>query len=217
MARANGITRQEILTCIKVNGDMTADSLAQHMGISQVAVRQHLASLEAEGLIEIRVERRGLGRPSHRYSLTRSGDETFPRHYDAFALALLRQLRNTQGQAAVETLLNGKREQERAAVLPRFVDKPLSAKVFELARLQSENGYMAEACAEGDDVYTLLKRNCAVCVIAREFPSVCCHGETAVFESLLGKQAQVTHERAIVDGATACQFRIALRESGDSE
>src|SRR5258708_26012145 len=104
MPRANGITRQEILTSIKRNGAMTAEELSRELGISQVAVRQHLTSLEAENLIAITIERRGLGRPSHRYVLTLSGDESFPRQYDTVLNELLDELRAWQGQAVVDEL-----------------------------------------------------------------------------------------------------------------
>src|SRR5687767_10368667 len=104
MHKANGITRSQILTSIKVNGSMTADSLAQELGISPVAVRQHLAGLEAEGYILTSVERRGLGRPVHRYSITSEGDETFPRAYDRVANELLDELRLTGGEAAVDAV-----------------------------------------------------------------------------------------------------------------
>src|SRR5690242_18077679 len=113
MPRANGITRQEILTSIKRHGAMTAEELARELGISQVAVRQHLASLEAEAIISVSIDRRGLGRPSHRYTLTARGDEHFPRHYDMLANALLDELRVWQGEETVRELIARQRERAR--------------------------------------------------------------------------------------------------------
>src|SRR5438876_968476 len=101
MPRANGITRQEILTALKLDGCRTAEELAHALGISQVAVRQHLTSLEAEQSVVVEIERKGLGRPAHRYRLTPQGDEMFPRKYDALANSMLDELRAWQGDEAV--------------------------------------------------------------------------------------------------------------------
>lgn len=207
MPRANGITRQEILFSLKRNGTMTAEELHRELGISQVAVRQHLTSLEAEGMIEVRVERRGLGRPSHRYTLTRNGDETFPRHYDALANSLLEELRAWQGEEAVSQLTALRRERLKNALPPRLKDRALGARLQELARLLDEGGYMAETCQVGADVFVLRKHNCAVCAVARQHPEVCCQGETAFMEEFLG-DVMVTREKSIPEGDSFCEFRI---------
>jgi predicted ArsR family transcriptional regulator len=210
MPRANGITRQEILTSLKRLGAMTAEELHRELGISQVAVRQHLASLEAENIIAISVERRGLGRPSHRYMLTKQGDETFPRHYDTLANSLLDELRAWQGEETVVELLRRRRERLRTSLHPHLKDKPLPARIQELARILDESGYMTEAVQVGENSFAFCKRNCAVCAIARNHPDICCHGETAFLEELLG-EVTVTREKSILDGDHHCEFRIQRR------
>lgn len=211
MPRANGITRQEILTFLKHQGTMTAEELHQKLGISQVAVRQHLVALEAEGMINVGVERHGLGRPSHRYSLTTRGDETFPRQYDTFANTLLDALREWQGEEAVQQLLDLRRERLHTAFLHHLKDKPLSSRLQELARLLDEEGFMAEIHPDGTTTYILRKQNCAVCAVARRYPDACCHRETDFFESLLGN-VTVTHERSIHNGDPLCEFRIEAKQ-----
>ena len=212
MPRGNGITRQEILLSIKSHGAMTAEELANEMGISQVAVRQHLTSLEAEGSVAVSVERRGLGRPSHRYTITAAGDETFPRQYDSLANALLNELRAWQGEAAVKQLLQLRRQRTSQTLASRLRDKPLAAKVNELARIETENGYMAEASAESEGTFTLVKRNCAVCSVARNHPEICCQSENTMFQDLLGN-VEVDLEQSIVNGDHVCAFRIRDMEA----
>lgn len=207
MPRANGLTRQEILHCIKRNGPMTAEELSRNLGISQVAVRQHLTSLEAETLIAITVERRGLGRPSHRYSLTTEGDESFPRRYDAALNELLDELRAWQGQAAVDELLLRRRERALLTFQSRMHDRSLISRLNELARLESAEGFMAEVCSDGSEGYTLIKRNCSVCAVARNHPAICCQSESVLYSQLLGN-IDVERVAAIVDGDTTCTFRI---------
>ena len=207
MPRANGLTRQEILSSIKMNGTMTAEELARELGISQVAVRQHLNSLEAENLVAVTVERRGLGRPSHRYILTSSGDESFPRQYDTALNELLDELRAWQGQAAVDELLQRRRERALLPFQSRTHDGSLGSRLNELARLETANGFMTEVCADGPDSYTLIKRNCSVCAVARNHPGICCQSESGLYAQLLG-DTEVTRVAAIVNGDNTCTFHI---------
>lgn len=207
MSRANGITRQEILTSIKYSGAMTAEELARELGISQVAVRQHLASLEAEGIVSVTVERRGLGRPSHRYRLTVAGDETFPRRYEAAAAELLHGLLEWQGAEAVEALLAKRRQRLLETLEARFKDKPLAAQLQELARIQTDAGYMAEVVADERDGYRLIQHNCSACAVARHYPSICCEGEIRTIQQALGS-VEIAREHSILDGDFTCTFRI---------
>lgn len=207
MPRANGITRREILTALKRNGAMTAEELAKTLGISQVAVRQHLSALEAERMVAVSIERRGLGRPSHRYLLTPQGDETFPRYYDRLGCSLLEALSAWQGEEAVDQLLSRIREHDRAAIAARLKGKPLPVRVQELARTLDERGYMADACALGENTFVLRKRNCVICVVAREHPRACCYGETRLYADVLGA-ADVTLRKSIAQGDRICEFVI---------
>jgi predicted ArsR family transcriptional regulator len=181
------------------------------LNISPVAVRQHLSSLEAEGMLMVHVERRSKGRPSHRYALTARGDETFPRCYDVVANILLEELRTWQGEEAVNHLFERQRERMTALIQTRLGERSLPARLHELARIHSENGFMAEACEE-DDSFLLIKRNCALRSIARQHPMVCCQGEEGMMRHLLGAK-EVVHEKSIVEGEHYCQFRIRHQET----
>lgn len=204
--KANGFTRHEILTAIKLNGAMTADLLGKELGISPVAVRQHLASLEAEGLVATSIERRGVGRPVHRYTITQRGDETFPRHYDSLANALLDELRASEGEDAVERLFARRRERLVAALRMRMEGKSLDERVEELAQIQTEAGFMAE-CAEDDEGYVLIEHNCAACAVAKAHRAVC-RQEMAMFQDLLGDEAEIERITHIASGDFTCTYRI---------
>ena len=208
MARANGITRQEILTSIKCNGTMTAEELSRELHISQVAVRQHLASLEAEKIITIHIERRGLGRPSHRYRLTPHGDETFPRRYEALMNLIVEELHEWQGEEAVQSLFARTRKRLSDTLANRMRDRPFAAKVQELARFQSENGYMAEVVeSDTPGEYRLVQHNCAICAVARRYPHVCCKQEMELLKHALDG-AEIVREKYIMAGDPTCTYRI---------
>ena len=185
---------------------MTADTLANELEISPVAVRQHLAALEAEGLVKTSVERRGLGRPVHRYSVTDGGDETFPRSYDRVANELLDELRLSGGEAAVDAVFAARSERLQTATLVRIHGKSLPDRVVEAARIQSEYGFMAEARKDGDDLL-LVEHNCAICKLAKQNRSACKH-ELEMIQRMMGDGAQVVRERYILEGDATCTYRI---------
>ena len=208
MSRANGITRQEILTAIKWNGTMTAEELARELSISQVAVRQHLASLEAENIISITVERRGLGRPSHRYHLTPFGDETFARRYSGFTTDMLESLRELQGEEAVHALFARVRERAVEQLQRRMADKTLGDRVQELARIQTEAGFMAEALpGEKANEWHLVQHNCSICAVASKYPNACCQNEMQMLKQLLG-DVEIHREKYILAGDHTCTYRV---------
>jgi predicted ArsR family transcriptional regulator len=211
MAKANGFTRREIMNTIKIQGPMTADDLAARLGISSVAVRQHVGALEAEGYVETAVERRGLGRPVHRYGLTPSGDETFPRNYDKLALSILDEVRTLYGDEGVEALLTARRKRLAAALSARLDGLPARERVIELVDAQNSTGYMT-SCAEVDGDVVLREHNCPICRISKNYPTAC-REELEMFRDVLGPQCSVEREETIASGGRSCAYRIRFTEN----
>lgn len=205
--RANGLTRQAILLEIKQRGSATADELGHDLGISSVAVRQHLWTLSAEGKISITVERRGLGRPVHRYHLTADGDETFDRAYDRLSIELLESLCESQGDKGTAAVLGVRRKRMVSEVFPRIQGMAIENRVGEIAKLQNGFGFMASTAMDGDD-FVLTEHNCAICRTARQFPALCAQ-ELTLFGELAGPDVSVMRERHIMSGDVACVYRFS--------
>lgn len=210
MNRANGLTRQAILSEIKQRGSVTTDELGQDLGISSVAVRQHLSTLAAEGRVSITVERRGLGRPVHRYHLTADGDESFERGYDRLCLELLDTVEQVQGKEGVDSLLTARRKRLVDTVRTKMQDMPLANRVAEAAKLQDGFGYMATVKPDGNDL-VLTELNCAICRVAREHPALCAH-ELAMLSEVAGDGMAVVREKHILSGDPACVYRFTPTE-----
>jgi DeoR family suf operon transcriptional repressor len=68
----------------------TATELGAELGISGNAVRVHLAGLREAGFVEYRVERRGVGKPRHVYSITASAEYLLSAAYASTLNALLK-------------------------------------------------------------------------------------------------------------------------------
>ena len=206
MSRVNGFTRQEILTALKLGGAKTAEEVGEDINISPVAARQHLTAMESEGLITTLVERKGLGRPVHRYTITPVGDESFPRSYDVLATGILDEIQNSNGDEAVEKVLTNLRESTRSMYSYRLNRRAMPAKVHELVKIQSERGYMASSEQEGNG-YLFTQFNCAVCKAAFKHPNICSQ-EVVIFQELLGDGTKVELDNHILKGDPFCSFKI---------
>src|SRR5215217_8937914 len=109
--REQGETREQILTLLRRQGDMTAAELSAGLGIGAVGVRQHLALLDRDGLVHTAGVRRGVGRPSHLYMLTEQAEALFPKRYDRLAMDALAFVEAQGGAEAIDKLFATRRLQ----------------------------------------------------------------------------------------------------------
>lgn len=203
--REQGETREQILQLLRRQGSMTAAELSNELGIGAVGVRQHLALLERDGLVQIADVRRGVGRPSHLYALTDEAERLFPKRYDRIALDALAFVESLGGEAAIEQLFSQRRMQFAKQYAPRLAGKRRAERVAELARILNEQGYMSEWSQESDGSFTITEHNCPVDCIAREYAQTCSH-EIKLYEELL--ETPLVREDVIANGGTCCRYRI---------
>ena len=85
-------TKRQLLALLKRSGPQTVGRLAQDLGFASTTVRQHLTSLDRDGLVRVTAERRPKGRPEYVYELTESGERSFPKRYDRLVSQLLVEL-----------------------------------------------------------------------------------------------------------------------------
>jgi predicted ArsR family transcriptional regulator len=103
--RLVGGTRGELLTLLR-RAERSINELAGKLGISDNAVRMHVASLQRDGMVEpAGVERATGGKPAQRYRLTTEAEELFPKAYAVVFGELVRVLEEEQGREGVVRLL----------------------------------------------------------------------------------------------------------------
>lgn len=203
--KSQGSTRQSILHLLRRNGQMTALDLSDQLRVGAVGIRQHLALLEREGLVQITGLRRSIGRPSHLYTLTDEAEDRFPKHYDRFAVDLLDELHALGGDEAVDQLLSRRRASLAETLRPVLSDKQRREQVATLATTLAEEGYMCEWEEQPDGSFLLSKFNCPIDCVARRYSQLCAQ-EAALYEDLLG--VPVVREGTIAEGAACCRYRI---------
>ncbi|MQR95088.1 transcriptional regulator [Fictibacillus phosphorivorans] len=201
-------TRDEIIYLLKRNKRMTVTEMAKSLGITEMAVRRHLNTLERDHVIETTLVRQAMGRPIHFYHLTASGDEQFPRNYSGLTVDFLKDIEEVSGTATIDELF--KRRENR--LQDRYKDRmntltDFEQKVNELANIQNEAGYMVDwERGEDPDTYVLTEYNCPIAKVANEYQQAC-SCELSLFKRMLQTDA-VERKTCMAKGGDYCCYVI---------
>jgi predicted ArsR family transcriptional regulator len=199
--QAESSTRNVILTLLKTRGALSVAELAHALGVTEMAIRRHVNTLERDGLLQAKLVRQTMGRPMNVYSLTEQADERFPRKYQHLMLDLLEEM----DEAEVEALFEKRKKKLYHRYEGRMQGKSLSERVKELAGIQNANGYMVEWRTEGEGLYELSEHNCPISQVAEPYQQACAC-ELTLFRQLL--EADVERTECLAKGGGKCVYRI---------
>jgi predicted ArsR family transcriptional regulator len=201
--------RAAVLSLVKREGPAAADALAVHLGLTTMAVRQHLQGLAEAGLVEqAEAERKpARGRPARLWRTTAAGDRRFADAHAGLTVELIRQMRRAFGEAGLDRLL-GLRTAEQVSLYGAEIDPraPLRIRLQALAAIREREGYMAEL-REDEAGFLLLEHHCPVCAAARICTGLC-REELALFGAVLGDDVTVERTAHLLAGAGRCAYRI---------
>src|SRR5262245_36494477 len=103
--RLLGETQARLLGLLR-RSRQTITSLAEALGLTDNAVRMHIAALHRDGIVEqVGTQRDTGGKPARLYGLTREGEELFPKAYALILGKLIEEIMRTQGRARAVELL----------------------------------------------------------------------------------------------------------------
>ena len=205
-------TKQQLLTLLKRTGSVTVDEAAGALAVASMTARQHLVTLERDGLIRAEKVRRSTGRPHYLYKLTSKGEETFPSRYDLLAQVLLDEVssldfRDFEHLSADEKRsLMVQRSADRLAERYRFQveGRSLEERVAAVTDILHLIGGFAE-WLPADNGYEIRDYNC---VIARLHVASDdgCAWHVRLLTRLL--KYPVRHEHAVDSGASCCRYLV---------
>ncbi|MGE0581931.1 MAG: helix-turn-helix transcriptional regulator [Steroidobacteraceae bacterium] len=207
MAELYGERRKRLLRHLLRNKSGAAvDELAQALGVTRTAVRQHLASLMRDGLVAPGAERASGGRPLRLYVLTDEGREVFPRRYSWFARLLVEAMAQEHGSAGLRTRF-GRIAASVVAQLPHRAPPGASRreKVEELSGLMDQLGYDARKVKDVGGAPTIEADNCVFHELAQRNPAIC-QFDIALLTSYTGSKVEL-HE-CMAKGGHVCRFRF---------
>ncbi|MBA5777876.1 transcriptional regulator [Stappia sp. F7233] len=202
-----------ILQALKARGAQTASVLAERLGVTAVAIRQHLDRLNGEGLVAHDDRRESVGRPKRYWRLTDKGHARFPDNHEGLTLEIIDAVRNVFGDAGLDRLI-GEREARMRASYGAALSSggSLADRLGRLAARRSAEGYMAEVERLADGSFRLTENHCPICAAARACQGFC-RSELALFRALLGPEVSIEREEHILAGARRCAYRIAASEA----
>jgi DeoR family suf operon transcriptional repressor len=202
-------TRRAILHTIKQHGEARAEQLASILGITPSAIRQHLAALLGEGLVAIREQRGGAGRPKHVYSVTTKAEGLFPKSYGELTCELL-DYAGSEGPGTVDRLFERRRQRRAADAEVRLAGKDFGARVAELAKILDEDGYLAEVVAGDDDEWRIIEHNCAILEVALRYGQAC-SSELGFLRDVM-PDANIDRVSHMASGEHHCAYRVRPRQ-----
>ncbi|RKP55088.1 transcriptional regulator [Cohnella endophytica] len=200
-------TRRQLLQLLKTQGNNCISDLSKALGITEMAVRRHIQSLERDNLVQSVLVRQAMGRPMYRYSLTVQADDLFPKNYPQLMLDLLGELEEQDGgEQLIDRMFQGRRDKLESRLRDRMQDRPLAERVSELSAIQNAGGYMTEwEKDEEEGAFLLYEYNCPIAQVANRYRQAC-HCEKQLFERLL--DADVKRTECLADGGSRCTYSI---------
>src|SRR6478735_1355378 len=203
--------RRDLLLRLRLDGPSSPDQLAERLGASRTGVLQQLRALEDAHLVSRQTVRHGVGRPRHLYDVTADAQDLFPSNYDGLAAGLLAAIESVGGDDLLDRVFAARRRQLGDRVRGQMAERvapeaPLLERVRELAVIQGDQGYLADATLSPDGTIRLREHNCAIYHIAAGSPAAC-QAELELFSEILG--ADVVREQHIASGDRCCSYKIA--------
>jgi predicted ArsR family transcriptional regulator len=206
-------TKRRIVERLKRVESATATDLAGEFGLTDTALRQHLDALEAAGMVtRSMAEPTGRGRPPVHWQLAPGATQAFPDRHGELSVDLISSLRATLGDPALDKVIGARSDRQVAtyqAVLSGSTT--LRERVERLATVRSEEGYLAEARPDGDDLL-LIEHHCPI----RDAAASCgalCTAELDVFQRVLGPDVKVTRTQHVMAGDRRCAYRVEAATS----
>ena len=202
-----GARQQELLNLLLKNkSGLTVDELSKQLEITGNAVRQHLASLENDGLVTQGATRPSGGRPEKLNVLTDAGRELFPRHYSWFAQLMVESIKQTSGAEGLR---------ERMAAMGTEIGKQLrrqhsglndqQQKIDKLSELMEQLGYNTRGVMVIDGAPTIEADNCIFHNLAKTNPEIC-QFDLALLSTFT--DSKIDQQECMANGGNVCRFKF---------
>lgn len=203
-------SRRLILEHVKRQGEVDAEMIAGHLGITLSGARQQLIALERDGLLRHQSARTGPGRPKHRYQLTPAGDALFPRAYAELTNELLEYVEDEDPELLGRIFdRRAQRRLQRAQI--RSAGLSFADQVRVVARILDEDGYLADFEQRADGSFVITEHNCAVLNVAQRYRHACSSELDFLRAALPG--AEVTRIAHRINGGHVCAYLVVPNDA----
>lgn len=209
-------TREQVLKLVRGHRGIGIAQIAEKLSVSQPAVRRHLDGLRADGFVDVRLERHGVGRPSLLFFSTERGEEGSGRRYLQLMTRLFRRLEGMDearigGKSGREVLEGALTDvsYEVAAAHEREVAGGTLAERVERASTALKPEGIVDGWRQEGNAFFLVNGECPYIRVA-EATDACCKADRQAIELLL--KAEVEQTRRIADGQPLCEYIVRERD-----
>lgn len=192
-----------------LRAERTAEEIADEIGVTATAIRQHLGTLLGQGLVERRKAGTSAGRPAFLYRLSEAGRASYPKRHDLLSSELVATLLERDGREGTLAVVVEAARRMADANRRRFEGLTPEARwEAVLAWLESELAWEAEV-EEGNGARRVVLHQCPFRAVSAEHPAVCGAFLATLLERLTGAGPFVHHP--IGDGLVCCALAIEGR------
>lgn len=201
LERLVGETQVRIIGLLR-RSHQTITSLAEALGLTDNAVRMHIAALHRDGIVhQVGTERDTGGKPARLYGLTPAGEELFPKAYALVLGKIVEEVIRTQGRPRAIELLRSVGAQAAAAA-PRGANPKRRMEVA--AQAFRDLGADAEVERAGKG-WRLQAYGCPLSAVTAGHPELCELGK-ALVQEVVGEPVTECCQRG---EHPRCAFEIA--------
>jgi predicted ArsR family transcriptional regulator len=199
----------QVLELLRRSGPMTVSELVCATSVTSTAVRQRLARLTGQGLIEREATRPVRGRPSHRYGLTEKARRQAGTNFADLAIVLWNEIRAVKDESVRRGLLSRLAQGLSAMYAGRVQGTDVAERMQSLGTLFAERGIPIETRPASGDVPAagglpvLAVMDCPYPTLAEQDRGICAV-EKMLFEQLLSHDVRLAQCR--LDGHACCEF-----------
>ena len=205
---ASGKTRRAIVKLLKTEGPLDSARLARRMGLTPMAVRQHLYALQREKLVTRRGAPGAARAAGEVLAAHARGGPPVPRRVRGTAASRSSARSGTRSarRACSACSSRGAPRSGRSTARASTSSAPLGDKLRALAKQRTEEGYMAEVRRDGDG-FLFIENHCPICAAATRVPGLLLDRARSVPRGARSggrRRARRAHRlRAIGDASTA--------------
>ena len=183
-------------------GPMTIDEMASAVGLTRTAVRAQLATLQRDGAVEQRGERRGASKPARTYGVTAQAELLLSRAYIPILTQLLHVLADRMPGQEFDAVM---RDVGRGLMTGRAMPHgTVGERVLAASALLNDLGGVTEVDQEGSR-FVIRGHGCPLAAATAEYPEACTALESLLSE-FVGQPVAKCCDRY---GRQRCCFEVA--------
>ena len=201
-------TKESILEQLLLLQNTTISQLSEILAISEISVRHHLMSLEAEGIIASSEERHGVGRPRFVFHMTEKGFQNAPTNYIKLSDQALTTMEHFLGKDKLLELFKQIGRDLAETVASSVSSQDPEEKLEQFASHLTQDGFIFSWTRSGEK-YTLTTHHCPFHYLGQNHPEVCTINH-ALLESLI--KHPISHDTSMLRGDVACTYTYEVQD-----